>query len=147
VIDPDFYGWDDGGDSGDDRGLAANNYVPYSDDGDPYSQGPPYEPEQPYPGQAGSPALPPSTARPPYSGSTPSGAVPEEQLTLIFKDGRAPRTVRNYIMNTKELTDIDPQHFERIPLNEIDIAATVKANRARGVEFEVPSAAPDQASR
>ena len=51
--------------------------------------------------------------------------------------------MRNYVMNSKELTDMDPQHFQRIPLDQIDIAATVQINQAHGVDFEVPNAVRD----
>ena len=82
--------------------------------------------------------------RPAYPGpAAASPAPPEEPLTLIFKDGRAPQTMRNYVMNPKELTDMDPQHFQRIPLDQIDIAATVQINHAHGVDFEVPNAMRD----
>ena len=59
-------------------------------------------------------------------------------MTVIFKDGRKPQTMRNYIMSTSMLTDLDASHFERIPLEEIDIAATVRLNRDHGVDFAVP---------
>lgn len=51
--------------------------------------------------------------------------------------------MQNYMMNSKQLTCMDPQHFEQIPLDQIDIAATVKANRANGLDFVVPGAVRD----
>lgn len=138
MIDPGFYDWGDTNDYGSDQGSGTSEYAPYADYDMPYQEGPqePYSPPQPYP-YAQQPA--PSGARPAFGApDIPAGS--EEPLTLIFKDGRAPQKVRNYMMNSQALTDFDPQHFERIPLDEIDIAATVETNRARGVDFEVPQA-------
>ena len=153
VIDPWPELWADSTDYGDDQAGATNNYAPYSDNGQPYSQEtqqpydvqPPYpqspSPQQPAPQQYGSAS---GAGRPSYAGADPSNTpVPEERLTLIFKDGRPPQSVHNYMMNAKELTDLDPQHFARIPLEQIDIAATAKANRANGVDFQVPAATQD----
>lgn len=144
VIDPGFFDWDDSGDNGQDQNATTSEYAPYADYGEPYPQEPqePYNepppyPQSPYPQQPYQPESAPNAARPP---SAPSF---EESLTVIFKNGRAPQTIRNYMMSTKELTDMDPHHFERIPLGEIDIAATAKLNRARGVNFELPTAVRD----
>ena len=150
VIDPGFYDWGDTGDYGDDQADATSNYAPYSNGGEPYPQDQQqaYDAQRPYPqappSQQYQPESAPGAARPPYSAmSAPSAPLPEERLTLIFKDGRAPQTMRNYMMNAKELTDLDPQHFARIPLDEIDIAATVQTNRAHGVDFQVPGTLRD----
>lgn len=155
VIDPGFDDWGDTGDYGYDQNPAPNDYPPYSDYGQPYPQEPynaqppypqdpnaaqqPYYPQQPYT-QSPYPQEPyyappaaPGAARVPYA-----AAGTEEPLTVIFNNGRAPQTMRNYMMNTQALTDMDAQHFERIPLDQIDLAATAKLNRAHGVEFEVP---------
>lgn len=148
VIDPGFYGGGDTGNYAGDQGDATNNYAPYTDYGAPYQQDPqePYNdqppyPQSPYPQQPYQQGPAPSAARPPYPGSTSSTApAPDEPLTLIFKDGRAAERMRNYMMNATTLTNMDPQHFERISLDEIDIAATVQANRAHGVDFRVPGA-------
>ena len=155
VIDPWLDDWGDTGDYNDQAG-AANNYAPSPDYGEPYPQEPqqPYGDPQPYPQsppaqqaspqQYSRPGAAASAARPTYAGTDSSSTpFPEERLTLIFKDGRAPQSIRNYMMSTKELTDLDPQHFERIPLDQIDIAATAKANRANGVDFVVPGAVRD----
>lgn len=131
VIDPGFYDWGDSGDSVYDQGGGNSGYAPYTDYGDAYleaPQNPNYAP-QPY---AQSPA-------PVYPGAA-SLAPAEEPLTLIFNNGRAPQKMQNYMMNAKALTDLDPQHYERIPVDQIDVAATEQANRARGVDFQVPGA-------
>ena len=139
MIDPGFYDWGASDDGSYDQGLAANDYAPYTDYGGAHDagvQGSDYPP--PYPQQAYGQAPPVSPSRPEYPGATE-----EEQLTLIFRNGRAPQTMRNYMMDAKVLTDMDPQHFERIPLDEIDLAATAQVNRARGVDFTVPGGVRD----
>lgn len=151
VIDPGFYNWGDSGDSGYDQGgyaydqgSAGPGYeepVPYADyapSGSGYAQAPPAFAQAPPPEYD---QAPPATAAPrqPYAGS--AAAVPasaERELTVIFKDGRAPEKMQNYMMNSKSLTDLDHQHYEQIPLDQIDIAATEHANRAIGLDFQVP---------
>ncbi len=96
------------------------------------------------------PAYPYPDQRPPYPGegyAAPVGdagsaapAVPDQFLTVIFKNGRAPIKVRNYLMTAKALTDLDSQHYEQIPLDQIDLAATERLNSAAGIDFQVPGA-------
>ena len=62
---------------------------------------------------------------------------------MIFKSGRAPIEVQNYLMTAKVLTDLDSQHYEQIPLDQIDLAATQRINTAAGVDFQVPGASRD----
>jgi hypothetical protein len=140
VIDPGFYDWSLPGDNGDGEGGTAS-YPPYADYG-AYAASPqePYYSPGPYPQQQYEPAPMPSGARPAYPGATSGAPAAEESLTLIFKNGRAPQTVRNYMMNSKTLTNMDQRHYEQIPLDQIDIAATQQANRARGLDFQVPVA-------
>lgn len=146
VIDPGFYDWGDTGDDAYNDQGGANPYIPDANSGDygqPYPAGAP----GPYNGIPPNPAAPYSQppehapasggARPAYRDSN-SPSAPQEQLTLIFNNGRQPQTMRNYMMNAKILTDMDSNHYERIPLDEIDLAATAQVNRAHGVEFQVP---------
>lgn len=67
----------------------------------------------------------------------------EGPLTVIFKVKRAPEKIRNYMLTSKALTDLDAGHYEQIPLDQIDIAATERANRANGLQFHVPGASRD----
>jgi hypothetical protein len=69
--------------------------------------------------------------------------VPEEPIAVIFKSGRAPVKIRNYIMTAKVLTDLDSRHYEEIPLDEIDLAATERLNSAAGVAFQIPDSSRD----
>lgn len=125
-----LYDWsdpDDATSAGDQPGGAVPDASSYAQSGDLPGYLPPY-PEQ----------------RPPYSGeataASPASDAPVQLLTVIFKNGRTPIKVENYLMTTKTLTDLDPQHYEQIPLDEIDLAATRRFNNAAGVDFEVPSA-------
>lgn len=140
VIDPGFYDWGDSGDTSDNQGTYAN--PPYSDSS-AYGESPSY-PEY---GAAGdSPAennnlpYPPAGRGIPAQAATASvGPAAEEPITVIFKDGRQPEKMQNYMMSSSALTDLDRQHYQQIPLDQIDIAATEQANRAHGVLFQVPS--------
>lgn len=145
VIDPGFYDWGDTSDNDDDRGESVG-YAPDADNGAPYAdsqQG--YYPQSPYTQDANASQQP--SYGPPYQQQSPhpqsyaQAAAPEsaeEPITVIFKDGRASKAMRNYMMTSTVLTDVDPQHFERIPLDEIDIPATERINRKHGIDFEVP---------
>lgn len=122
VIDPGFYDWSEPDDSWNDQGAAAPDYpAPYPDH------------PAPYPGEGyGALSEPPA--------ATAASPLAEQPLTVIFKSNRAPVKVQNYMMTEKVFTDLDAQHYEQIPLDEIDVAATQRVNRAAGVEFQVPGA-------
>lgn len=148
MIDPGFYDWGDSGDYGEDQGeysqgsgtpdyapYADNEAPPYPDYGEqsapgPYNTPPPYRQQPSYE----EPASPITT--PGYAGT--ASPASEEQLTVVFKNGRAPQKMQNYMLSARSLTDLDPQHYEKIPLDQIDVAATEQVNRTRGVEFAVP---------
>jgi hypothetical protein len=65
-------------------------------------------------------------------------APPEEAVTLIFKDGRPAEQIHNYLL-TRDTLYVDDQHRREIPVDQLDLAATVKANRAAGVDFRIPT--------
>jgi hypothetical protein len=67
----------------------------------------------------------------------------DQPLTVIFKSGRAPVKMQNYMMTPKLLTDLDSQHYEQIPLDQIDFAATQRVNSTAGVGFQIPGATRD----
>lgn len=135
VINAGFYDWSVPDDSG--VGQSAYTGPPYADnsgyaDSDPYSQ-------SNINAQQGTQDYyrPSETARQPYAAAQVS-PVPEAPLTLIFKDGRTPEEIQNYIVSSTSLTDLDRGHYRQIPLAEIDIVATAKINRVNGVFFRVP---------
>jgi hypothetical protein len=51
--------------------------------------------------------------------------------------------MQNYMMTAKVLTDLDSQHYERIPMDQIDLAATERVNSAAGVAFQIPDGSRD----
>jgi len=60
--------------------------------------------------------------------------------TLIFKDGRAPEQIGNYIATHSTVTVIEGERHHEIPVADLDIPATVKANREAGTGFQLPAA-------
>lgn len=139
VIDPGFYDWGDTGDSTYDQGRATPNY-PYNDQGAGYpdqGNGAPDEaPQQSY--SDGPPPWTPPSESPATTATAP--LVVEQPLTVIFKGGRAPERIQNYMMTAKVLTDLDSHKYKQISLDEIDVAATRQANLANGIDFHVPGA-------
>jgi hypothetical protein len=70
--------------------------------------------------------------------AAPDAPSPAQPLTVFFKSGRDPMKIQNYLITTKVLTDLDSEHYEQIPLDEINLAATQNFNRVAGVDFQVP---------
>jgi hypothetical protein len=64
----------------------------------------------------------------------------EEAVTIVFKDGRQPEKIHNYILTRSTLFVGDKQRRE-IPTDQLDLAATAKANQDAGVDFRLPGAA------
>lgn len=56
---------------------------------------------------------------------------------LVFRD-RHKLEIRNYAIVGQTLWNFAPQHTEKIPLSDLDLPATAKANDERGVTFRVP---------
>ena len=141
-------GWDDSDYAAPDASTSAQDYAQDQN----YAPAPPYAdaPYAEYNGYSQQPAPPPYPAQQSYP-QKPAPMAPEsrpatsvsstafnEPLTIIFKDGRTPEKMQNYMMNGTTLTNLDPQHYEQIPLDLIDVDATAKLNRAHGVNFQVP---------
>ncbi|HWE83733.1 MAG TPA: hypothetical protein VG267_02230 [Terracidiphilus sp.] len=151
--------WDnDSGDSFDNSGQAGdygNVPAPYQGYGEPDTDQPGYgEPgpgygappqgyaaPQPYPQSAPEQYQPQSTpgARRPYTGIS-EAPVSQETVTLIFKDGRSPEKIHNYMLTSSTLTVLDAP-YRKIPVDQIDVAATQEANREADIRFQVPNAA------
>jgi hypothetical protein len=127
LIDPWFSNdWDDFDNSANDTGYDTGGAAP--------------EYPSPYPDEGyGALSEQPSAAAP----AALFSPEPEQPLTVIFKSGRAPVKVQNYMMTAKVLTDLDSQHYEEIPVDQIDLAATQQVNSAAGVEFQIPGASRD----
>jgi hypothetical protein len=82
--------------------------------------------------------------RPPLRPRSEMGdnAVPVPATVLIFRDQHK-EEVQNYAIVGPMLWNFAPQRTEKIPLTDLDLTATTKANEDRGVIFRIP--APDKA--
>lgn len=141
----------DFGDNADDSDTS--NVPPSSEDQSQGAQAGPStgQDKGPYPGGDYGPPPPgyyppyPSYAplpRPPYQ---PSSAAPaplpapatEQAVTLVFKDGRPPEQIHNYVL-TRTMLYVQDGHHRSIPLDQLDLVATGKVNEEAGVDFSVP---------
>jgi hypothetical protein len=117
----DGYGWDH------DPPAASSDD---SADGAPQSyEQAPEQPEQPVYREEYEPPAPMPAPTP----------VLENQgiTTVVFNDGRPSEQIRNYALTPTTLYVLDAQRRD-IPLGDINIAATQKANRAVGIDFQIP---------
>jgi hypothetical protein len=131
--DSDNSGYDNSGGyaaNGGYAGYGGDVPAPYRD----YGQQP-YAPE----GYDDSQAEPQrSSGRPDYGGQGEmSEPAREDAVTVIFKDGRPSEQIHNYLLTSTTLTVLDARH-RQIPLDDVNVEATVAANRAAGVDFRVP---------
>jgi hypothetical protein len=104
-----------------------------------YADQPPadYAPEPPAPQVADNA---PPAFRPPYQGEAVNAPVePQPATTLIFKDGRPPVEIHNYALIANTLYTLDGDSRQEIPLSQLNVQATVEANRAAGVDFTLPT--------
>ena len=62
---------------------------------------------------------------------------------LVFHDQHK-LEVQNYAIVGQTLWNFAPQHTQKIPLSELDLPATTKANDERGVDFRLPVAREGQ---
>jgi hypothetical protein len=82
--------------------------------------------------------------RPPYQPNYSQSPAPapalvnQEAVTLVFKDHRPNEQIHNYMLSGTTLSILDHQHRD-IPVTELDLAATEKANRDAGVDFHLPA--------
>lgn len=56
---------------------------------------------------------------------------------LVFRDQRK-QEVQNYAIVGQTLWIFSPERTQKVPLSDVDIEATQKANDARGVDFRLP---------
>ncbi|HYW82062.1 MAG TPA: hypothetical protein VFB30_02330, partial [Spirochaetia bacterium] len=73
----------------------------------------------------------------------PQGASIMPATVLVFRD-RHTREIQNYAIVGQTLWSFAAQHTEKIPLADLDLTATVKANDDRGLSFRLPSASEAQ---
>lgn len=62
---------------------------------------------------------------------------------LVFRDQHK-QEVQNYAIVGQTLWNFAPQHTQKIPLSDLDLPATTKANDERGVDFRLPGAREGQ---
>jgi hypothetical protein len=62
---------------------------------------------------------------------------------LVFRDEHK-QEIHNYAIVGQTLWNFNPQHTQKIPLSDLDIPATTKANDERGVDFHLPVAREGQ---
>jgi hypothetical protein len=117
-------------DTGEDDSLASAN---------PAAEG--------YDGQADEQQLPPwpsgydqgpTAPLPAFSQPTPSPQS-NEVVTFVFKDGRPSIQIHNYLL-TRDTLYVGDRRPSEIPVDQLDVDATVKANREAGVDFRLPVA-------
>jgi hypothetical protein len=115
---------------------------PYYDGYDPQSPNGQYDGQYPdpqpgYPDQSSSPYQP----RPPYQPtpdtSQSSAPLPQQAITLVFRDGRPSEQIYNFMLSRDKITIYD-QHPREIAISQLDLAATEQANRQAGVDFRLP---------
>lgn len=135
-------------------GPSDNSYAQPSDSGYAAAQ-PEYAPypQQPQPDDGSAYSAPPPPGYMPYPYAYPQSAAPispemhyvpgsTDTITLIFKDGRPPEQIHNYLATHTTVTVIDGNHHRDIPIADLDVPATIQANRETGVGFQLPSARP-----
>jgi hypothetical protein len=64
---------------------------------------------------------------------------PAPATLLVFRDQHK-QEVQNYAIVGQTLWNFAPQRTQKIPLSDLDIPATTKANDERGVDFRLPGA-------
>lgn len=113
-----------------------------------YPQPVPAYPAYPQPVPQGAYAYP--AAPQGYYAPQPMPAAPQMQyvpgsastVILIYKDGRPPEQIQNYLATRSTLTVLDGGRRREIPLSELNIPATISANHQTGVDFQLPGMTP-----
>lgn len=82
-------------------------------------------------------AAPSAAFRPIYQRPLPEPSA-EDALTLVFKDGRPPEQIHNYML-TRTTLYVQDQRRHQISVADIDIPATEKVNRDAGIDFQLPA--------
>jgi len=72
-----------------------------------------------------------------YNSASPAVSSMSPATILVFKDGHTSE-VHNYAIIGTTVWNLSEQTARKIPLSELDLDATVKANDERGVTFKVP---------
>jgi len=79
----------------------------------------------------------------PRSNDSISADAPAPATVLVFRDQHR-QEVQNYAIVGQTLWSFAASRTQKIPLSDLDIAATTKANDERGVAFHVPGTGEGQ---
>ncbi|MGD0797029.1 MAG: hypothetical protein ABR910_04825 [Acidobacteriaceae bacterium] len=107
----------------------------YAQPAAPVDYGPGYDTQAPLPVEQAYEAPYPPVAEQPQA-----EPEPEDAVTLVFKDGRLTEQIHNYLLTRTTLYVQDGRRRE-IAVGDLDLAATAKANREAGVDFQLPTVA------
>jgi hypothetical protein len=61
-------------------------------------------------------------------------------VVIVYLDKRI-EEIKNYAVANEKVVVFDNHHIKKIPLADIDLAATMKLNDERGVDFQIPNPA------
>ena len=73
----------------------------------------------------------------------PPGAAIMSNTVLVFRDEHK-QEVSNYAIVGQTLWNFAPGHTQKVPLSDLDLPATTKANEELGVTFRVPGSGEGQ---
>ena len=82
-------------------------------------------------------SAPPPPRRQPSAREEDERTVAAPATVLVFRDQHK-QEVQNYAIVGQTVWVFDPQRTQKIPLSELDLPATTKANDDRGVDFHIP---------
>jgi hypothetical protein len=74
---------------------------------------------------------------PPPQAREEAPEAPTPATVLVFRDQHK-QEIQNYAIVGQTLWTFAPRHTQKIPLSDLDLPATTKANDERGVDFRVP---------
>jgi hypothetical protein len=135
-----YWWWDSGSDSGYDDGgyyqTVPNGDMNDQDAEDQYQQDPNQDArQQQMLSQEQADGDQDAYAR--SAGDAPEGAPVLPPTVLVFRDQHK-EEVRNYAIVGQTLWNFAPHHTQKIPLSDLDLPATTKANSDRGLTFRLP---------
>jgi hypothetical protein len=78
--------------------------------------------------------------RPPAPSNTEAKIEPAMSVVLVYLDKHI-EEIKNYAVANEKVVVFDNHHLKKIPLADIDLAATMKLNDERGVDFQIPNPA------
>jgi hypothetical protein len=142
-VDPMAFGnawdWNADSDSGQQQTApmapARPEYAPQPDAEAPYNQGYPPPPPPGY-NQEGFPI--PAQNNAAQNNALQNDGLDHPAVTLVFNNGRPPEKVSSYVLTGSSIFIAEPGHQRKIPIADLDLAATVEQNREAGVDFELP---------